>query len=505
MNDALKEALSSFSIAVKDDKISNKWKSLCGEAGSIILSSASFASSISEAYYACLNLLDGRPTCAVCTNSVSFHGLKGGYAKFCSVSCAAKSGNGLKNAEVHHMKNPVVSKKRSDTYERRHGGVGFAGRAGAKAKNSMLEKYGVDHNWRARELKEKYIEQRRVDFFNELASASEKWPVLPKFDEEAYKNIHDEYPWECKTCGENFTSSLIKGLMPRCPVCFPPLGGTSALEQMWFNKIKAMYSDAKSRVRVNGVEVDVLVGNVAIEINGIYWHSEIAGKDRNYHLNKTNVLAAAGIKLLHFFEDDLLNKPEIVESIIASKLGLTKKVYARKCSSVELTTREANEFFSKNHLAGGVTGINAAIGLLYEGELVLAVAIGKSRYSKDEFELLRFATKVNTTVVGGLSKAIKSAADYETIHTYVDRAISDGSGYLRAGWTKVGESGPAYHYFSSKEPWKHNRVQFQKHKLKYKIKEFDESLTEWENMQRAGWNRVWDCGTIKLIFKRNKT
>jgi hypothetical protein len=36
-------------------------------------------------------------------------------------------------------------------------------------------------------------------------------------------------------------------------------------------------------------------------------------------------------------------------------------------------------------------------------------------------------------------------------------------------------------------------MQFQKHKLKEKLKIYNENLTEWENMQLNGYNRIWDC------------
>jgi len=42
-----------------------------------------------------------------------------------------------------------------------------------------------------------------------------------------------------------------------------------------------------------------------------------------------------------------------------------------------------------------------------------------------------------------------------------------------------------------------------KHKLKDKLALFDPKLTEWENMQNNGYDRIWDCGN--LVFKYNET
>ena len=501
----LQMAIQNFSTIIKDGRLSNRWKATHLEDGQFLLACAPLAKNVAEAWWALSRGIARPPSCARagCDATVSFHGLKQGYAVFCSTACCAATGNGLKNVEQHPMKNAAVVERRRLTYTARHGGIGFAGAVGEKIKSTMIERYGADHNWCVPELKDRYLEERRKEFFTKIINNSTCWPVAALFGSSQYTDIHEDYQWSCKTCSSIFSSSLIKGLIPRCPTCFPPLSGTSALEQHWFEKIALLDSRAQNRVKIGGTEVDILVGNLGVEINGIYWHSELVGKDKKYHLNKTQNLASQGIKLLHFFEDDLLRQPDIVESIIKSKLGLTKKIAARKCSIRIITSAQANTFFEQYHLAGRISGIKTAVGLFYDGEMVLAVAIGASRYAKNEFELLRFASKLGITVIGGLSRAIK-ATKIDTIYTYVDRLISDGSGYLSAGWKKVGESGPAYHYFCAKEPWKHNRIQFQKHKLKDKIQSYNESLTEWENMQAAGWNRVWDCGTIKLVFEGNK-
>ena len=68
-----------------------------------------------------------------------------------------------------------------------------------------------------------------------------------------------------------------------------------------------------------------------IEFDGLYWHSNIY-KDNDYHLNKTELCEKENIQLLHIFEDEWVNKKEIVKSIIKSKLNIFEnKIFARKC------------------------------------------------------------------------------------------------------------------------------------------------------------------------------
>ena len=52
--------------------------------------------------------------------------------------------------------------------------------------------------------------------------------------------------------------------------------------------------------------------NIGIECNGIYWHSGINGKKRT--LTKYNLAEKNNIKLLTFWEDDIRNNIETIES-----------------------------------------------------------------------------------------------------------------------------------------------------------------------------------------------
>ena len=52
---------------------------------------------------------------------------------------------------------------------------------------------------------------------------------------------------------------------------------------------------------------------------------------------------------------------------------------------------------------------------------------------------------------------------------------------------------------------RHSRIEFQKHKIKNnKELLYDESKTEQENMQINKFYCVYDCGTIKMIYKFQK-
>ncbi len=120
------------------------------------------------------------------------------------------------------------------------------------------------------------------------------------------------------------------------------------------NFCKSYYSNTISndRITLNGKEIDVLIPeiNLGIEFNGIYWHSELNGKDRDYHLNKTILAKSKGIQLIHIFEDEWIDKRPIVESMLRAKMStLENRLYARKCVVSTVTSSEAISFLNNNH------------------------------------------------------------------------------------------------------------------------------------------------------------
>ena len=47
-----------------------------------------------------------------------------------------------------------------------------------------------------------------------------------------------------------------------------------------------------------------------------------------------------------------------------------------------------------------------------------------------------------------------------------------------------------------------HRSSYQKHKLEKLLPIFESSMTEWENMQANGYDRIWDCGNDVWVWKR---
>ena len=111
------------------------------------------------------------------------------------------------------------------------------------------------------------------------------------------------------------------------------------------------------------------------------------------------------------------------------------------------------------------------------------------------------ATKLNVQVVGGFSRLMKHFG--KDCISYIDRRLFNGKGYKSSGFEYVCTNRPNYYYV--KELDRYYRMNFTKKNIAKKFpKEFDEKLTEEQNMEKLGFYRMYDCGTIKVKYKGNQ-
>jgi hypothetical protein len=257
----------------------------------------------------------------------------------------------------------------------------------------------------------------------------------------------------------------------------------------------------KSGKTAKNIELDIYFNKnkLAIEFNGLYWHREdAAGKD--YHAGKMQACNELGIDLIQVFEDEWYYKKDIVKSIISTRLGVYEsRYYARKTTLVEVDSLAAGLFYDKNHIQGKIQ-CRKHYGLSIDGEIIAMASFGNRSHlfkNNNDIELIRFCTKLNTQVVGGLSKLL-STYKGQTIKTYCDLRLFNGSGYKSVGFKELHISTPSYYYVKGMRRF--SRFNFQKHKLEKVLDNFDASKSEVENMANNGYYRVFDCGNLVMIL-----
>lgn len=257
-------------------------------------------------------------------------------------------------------------------------------------------------------------------------------------------------------------------------------------------------------------ELDIYIPSkkLAIECNGVFWHAK---RNSQYHIDKFVNCQKQGIQLLSFWEDQINNKPDIVLSVLSSKLGIYKrKIGARKCIIKEIDAKECNNFLEINHIQGK-TNSQVKLGLYYDGELVSVMTFGKKRgccgIKEDIWELSRFACSLNTLVVGGASRLLNHfTKTYKPISvvSFSSNDISNGSLYKTLGFQKEGNITSAYWYIKKDNFQRFHRTNFSKARLK--AMGFDiEGKTEQDIMQEQPYYKIWDSGHQRWVLNINDT
>mgnify|MGYP005847198859 CR=1 FL=1 len=262
-----------------------------------------------------------------------------------------------------------------------------------------------------------------------------------------------------------------------------------------------------SRSVVDGYELDFFLPEckVAIEYNGVFWHSKYS---KNYHLKKTEKCEELGIQLIHIFDYEWLQEGtrEIYKSIICSKLGLNKTVGARKCKLENISSSKYKTFCLENHAQGHVNS-SVRYGLFHQKELIAVMGFAKPRFNQNfDWELTRYCSKKGVNVMGGAGKLLKRfVKNYDgSIVSYADRRRGVGNLYESLGFLKLGSSSP--NYLWARHDKKLTRYQTQKHKLKKILKNYDPCISETQNMKNAGFVKVYDCGNLRFgLINTNTT
>lgn len=318
-----------------------------------------------------------------------------------------------------------------------------------------------------------------------------------------FQNKHKQYCAEikCYKCGIQYTANLTAARWKnfKCFHCAENIIKSTGEEEI-INYLKSIYDGEiiiRSRDIISPQEIDIYIPKLklAIEFNGLFWHTEENGKDKNYHINKTNLCAEKGIQLIHILEDEWNDKQQIVKARLKHLIKRTPyKIFARKCVIKEIDNFTAAKFINKYHLQGN-SAASVRLGLFYKNRLVSVMTFCKSRFNKKyDWELARFASVFNFSIIGGASKLLTYFRKHYhgSIISYADKRWSTGNLYRQLGFKELQDSSPGYFYTKGNK--RYSRIKFQKHKLKDVLKNFDPSISETENMRNNNYHRIWDCG-----------
>lgn len=280
-----------------------------------------------------------------------------------------------------------------------------------------------------------------------------------------------------------------------------PLAGTSTGEKELLTWLKTLSADFSSKRFGTDYQLDCYSESLklGIEYNGLYWHSESAGKSRSYHLKKTKFFKNNGIRIIHIWEHEWKDRQAQVKNYLQSACKVnTYKIGARKCEFKIINNDIARGFLNERHIQGAPNLIKLAIGC-YHKDILIAVSTFGPHHRKGEVEsvLNRFACEATITVQGGLAKMSKMAfAILGPLKSWADYSKSNGNGYIKAGWKLERLLNPDYFYADSR-----GQVVSKQSRMKSRVNT-PKSMTESEHAKLDGLYRIWDCGKLVLVYKK---
>lgn len=446
------------------------------------------------------------PKCAQCNNDAKFISLKKGFGRFCSKVCHSEylsDYNKKHNREKAIVKKEKLFQSRREIFEKIESDYvnDTTVTIDQLTKKYELPKGAIREYLSGRGLTDlsRALNTRRNNLKKSFKEINEKLDDEQWVNERVYEGWCSKNFAEYLGCSKNYVCEYLR--KAKRPLEF---GITSSYEIKLYEFIKSLGMTVIKNDRniIHPYELDLYLPdyNLAIEINGLYWHNE-QRKGKNYHLNKTKLCEEKGIQLLHFYDSEIDNKWEIVKSIIQNYLHLNRTVYAKSCNVSEIKTDKYQQFCEKNHIQG-FAGASIKLGLFRDDKLLAVMSFAKSRYDKTyEYELIRYCGLLNHNIVGGASKLYKAfCKKYQpnSIISYAQRRLFSGRLYENLGMSLIKTSPPNYWWIN-----KYNNVLSRYQTQKHKITNKTDSRTENEILCAKGYHKIYDCGQFvySIMYK----
>lgn len=204
---------------------------------------------------------------------------------------------------------------------------------------------------------------------------------------------------------------------------------------------------------------------------------------------------------IFIYEDEWEFSSNIIKRKIETILNISKlpRLFGRNCEIRSINSKEKTNFLNSNHIQGSANStIN--FGAYYNNELVAVMTFTTNRNMtndiiKFDYELNRFATKINYRVVGIGGKLFKhfltTINKNATIISYGDRrfVLNSQTNFYR----KIG--------FKLNQVSKHDYSYMEKNSIKRIHKITIQIKTKKNKNEDMDYEKIWDCGKYRFLYK----
>lgn len=388
---------------------------------------------------------------------------------------------------VEYYSNPEKSKK---TKEERYGDANYTNVK--KGKATKLERYGDENYNNIEKNKATKLERyghenyttRNVSFQDAcdrvkdaLVSYPESTLVIECFNKELYHSLHSPISVSCSNCETRKDREFVSVIgSPKCLACdsrFSTKGFISKSQREIYNWLSSYIEGVRlsdwDTISPQELDVHAAKHGIAIEHDGLYWHSENRDVKPMHAAFKRKLAAEKGIQLISVFSDEWENKKDLVKSIILRKVGIFQEtIQASECCLRDLNNGEKKEFFEKSCLEGDAESVSS-FGLVDSvGRVVIAISLREAFDSGREqfYDVARFAVLPGVDVVGGFNSLFTRALevcvtdDKRGLIERVDMRFDTVDTFEKFGFSLDYETGPLSWWTDLKVRYKKSKLNF---------------------------------------------
>lgn len=511
-----------------------------------------------------LNSKPTEKTCPICGNTIKWGRYSYNYATYCGPSCSSQSEE-VRSAAIersiaksgyeHHTQAPEHKAAYRKLMIERYGVSSFSQTDEFKARSvaTFLDRYGVTNPMKNSQVKAKTVETNMVRYGASHALKTE--PVKqqqretnmaryggpsptnsPEVRSKQIDTMNDRYgvanakhmhmtqaqlsvlrdPTKLEQLCEKMSAdhiaahldvdvTTVYGYIHRHGLASVYLKSTSGVERMVAEYVGSLGVTMVRNTRsiIAPLELDIYLPehNIAIEVNGVYFHSEIVGKGAEYHYNKWRMCYDKGIQLLSYFDDEINASWPVIKAQIAESVGKTtaKLIYAQDCMIDEIEYSCAiKDFVNSNSIYHAPDHVTKVLVARYGERIAATLCLEEAGGCT---HIVSYACDIECIVDGMLERFVSYyAKTYNfkgTVCVVSDNCHSNGAIYKQAGFLKHSDIPPDFMYFRSGP-----REAKSRYTLDSIAAQFDvtvDGMTEWDLLQQQGYSRVWDCGKIKWV------
>lgn len=301
-----------------------------------------------------------------------------------------------------------------------------------------------------------------------------------------------KFLWQCP-CGNDYKSrveSVLNSKHRVCPDCLAKLGTSSGEKDLADFVLSLCDEDDvvfNGRKILSGQELDIYIPSkkIAIEYNGLYWHSE-KFKEKRYHYNKWKTCQEKGVELISIWEDDWENRESAVKHMLKKKMGfLEQKERINPTVDIREIERQEKKSFTEKYSIAKIPLVSRDFGVFQDDELLAVFSLSLLN-GKTTVNFGSYAEKCDMSFCSSdIMNFVKDYARKENvkeISVVIDNSFSDMKKILDRDFNTVTYLDLNFSYIVQKK-----RVS-------------RSSSRKFTEEEKSNLLKIYDCGTTKYSY-----